>query len=259
VKNEELLTPSILVFTATYNESDNIIEWYQRVRKALPTTSILVVDDNSPDGTATLIRNYTSNDHNFELIVREGKLGLGSAHRLAIEHSLRTNFDVLITMDADLSHQPEELDRFIAAIASHDFVIGTRSGAGKSDYTGLRKYLSWAGNTAARICIPTGLTEYTTSMRAFNRDALEILSKSGLRDDGYAFFMEVVYFLHVAGLRLTEVPIHFMDRIHGTSKIPRAQIFVSAATLARLSMRRLKRSQVTEHHASSAERSGPVQ
>lgn len=230
----------VLVFTATYNEAGNIAEWYSRVKSTLPDVSILVVDDSSPDGTADLLRQLATSDEKFDLIVREGKLGLGSAHRLAISYALKNNFDVLITMDADLSHQPEELERFIPAIASHDFVIGTRSGEGKTDYTGFRKFISWAGNTAARTCIPTGLTEYTTSMRAFNRRALEVLRQSDVRDDGYAFFMEVVYFLHEAGLNLTEVPIHFLDRLHGTSKIPRSQILVSAATLTRLSTRRIR-------------------
>lgn len=233
--------PRILIFTATYNEVGNISEWYSRVRATLPQANILVVDDSSPDGTAKLLRELAAHDGQFELLEREGKLGLGSAHRLAISYALKNDFDVLITMDADLSHQPEELSKFIPAISMHDFVIGTRSGEGKTDYTGFRKFISWAGNTAARTCIPTGLTEYTTSMRAFNRRALEILRQSDVRDDGYAFFMEVVYFLHEAGLSLTEVPIHFLDRLHGTSKIPRAQILVSAATLTRLSTRRVLR------------------
>jgi dolichol-phosphate mannosyltransferase len=229
----------ILIATATYNEAGSIQEWYSRVRSEFPNCDLLVIDDRSPDGTADLIRALQSDDARVHLIERSAKSGLGSAHRAAMLFALEHDYDILITMDADLSHQPEQLPPFLELVPPYDFVIGTRSGAGSCDYTGLRKFLSLAGNRAARIMIPTGLTEYTTSMRAFSRDALQVLFTHGTRDDGYAFFMETVEILYRSGCSMAEVPIHFMDRTHGQSKIPKHQIWLSASTLGRLAAGRV--------------------
>lgn len=229
----------VLICTATYNEAGNIREWYSRTRSVAPNADLLIVDDGSPDGTAGVIRELQDTDTHLHLIERSGKRGLGSAHRTAMLFAVEQGFDVFVTMDADLSHQPEQLPPFLQLVPEYDFVIGTRSGAGSCDYTGVRRFLSLAGNRAARVMIPTGLTEYTTSMRAFSPRALETLFSHGMRDDGYAFFMEVVETLHRAGCRMTEVPIHFMDRTRGQSKIPKHQIWLSASTLARLSARRV--------------------
>jgi dolichol-phosphate mannosyltransferase len=158
-----------------------------------------------------------------------------------MHHALDHGFDVLVTLDADLSHQPEEIPRLLEALPDRDFVIGTRSGQGTSDYTGFRRFASVGGNSLARLLIPTGLTEYTTSMRAFTRPALEVLGTDGVKDEGYAFFMEVVYRLSAAGMRLGEVPITFLDRVHGASKIPKNQIVTSALVLARLTVDRASR------------------
>jgi len=232
----------ILVSTATFNEAANITEWYSRVRAVLPEAELLVVDDSSPDGTADVVRSFQESDPLVHLMVRPAKSGLGSAHRAAMLFALENEYQALVTMDADLSHQPEQIPPFLNAISSHDFVIGTRSNGGGCDYTGVRKFLSLAGNRAARLMIPTGLTEYTTSMRAFTPEALQILFTHGIRDDGYAFFMETVEILYRSGCSMTEVPIHFMDRTHGQSKIPKHQIWLSASTLMRLSASRLRKS-----------------
>jgi dolichol-phosphate mannosyltransferase len=228
-----------LVATATYNEAANINEWYERTRTVLPEIDLLVVDDSSPDGTAEIVRELQSRDPNLHLLTRPAKSGLGSAHRAAMLFALEGSYSFLVTMDADLSHHPEQIPRLIQHLDTHDFVIGTRSAGGSCDYTGMRRFLSTGGNRAARILIPTGLTEYTTSLRAFSPIALEALFTNGIRDDGYAFFMECVESLHRAKHRLGEVPIHFSDRTRGHSKIPRHQILISVSTLLRLSAGRL--------------------
>lgn len=228
-----------LIFTATYNESANIVEWYDRIRSVLPKCNLLVVDDSSPDGTSDIVRELQDHDAKLHLMVRPAKSGLGSAHRVAMLFALEGSYPYLVTMDADLSHHPEQVPRLIERLGEADFVIGTRSGEGSCDYTGVRKLLSTGGNRAARILIPTGLTEYTTSLRAFTPRALEVLFTAGVRDEGYAFFMECVEILYRAQCQMAEVPIHFSDRTRGQSKIPRHQIWISASTLVRLSMGRL--------------------
>ena len=232
----------VIVSTATFNEAANITEWYLRVRAVLPNADLLVIDDSSPDRTADVVRSIQGEDPLVHLIVRPAKSGLGSAHRAAMLYALENEYEVLVTMDADLSHQPEQIPPFLEAINNHDFVIGTRSNGGGCDYTGIRKFLSLAGNQAARLMIPTGLTEYTTSMRAFTPESLQVLFTHGIRDDGYAFFMETVEILYRSGCSMTEVPIHFMDRTHGQSKIPKHQIWLSASILMRLSASRLRKS-----------------
>lgn len=231
-----------LIATATYNESGNIVEWYQRTRSIFPDMHLLVVDDSSPDGTAEIVRTLQQTDLNLHLLVRPAKSGLGSAHRAAMLFALENSYAYLVTMDADLSHHPEQVPQMIVMLDNADFIIGTRSGAGSCDYTGLRKFLSTGGNLAARVLIPTGLTEYTTSLRVFSPEALQALFTSGIRDEGYAFFMECVEILHRSNCRLAEAPIHFSDRTRGQSKIPRHQIWLSASTLLRLSFGRLTRS-----------------
>ena len=224
----------VLVATATYNESDNIEEWHHRTRDAMPQAELLVIDDASPDGTAQIVESLRLTDAELHLVKRPGKSGLGSAHRTMMIYALENGYDLLLTMDADLSHRPEELPSLLSELASHDFVIGTRSGEGSCDYTGMRKWLSVGANLAARTLTPTGLTEYTTSMRGFNRHALEVLLTQGVRDDGYAFFMECVVLIARSDCSVTEVPIHFVDRTRGQSKIPKHQIWLSAMALLRL-------------------------
>jgi dolichol-phosphate mannosyltransferase len=241
---------SVLVFTATYNEAGCIAEWVRRVRATLPDAHLLVLDDNSPDGTADILRRLAEEDPALAVVVRPGKLGLGSAHRHAMAYALEHGFDVLVTLDADLSHQPEQIPRLLAALTDSDFVIGTRFGEGSCDYSGHRLFVSSAGNRLARVLIPTGLTEYTTSMRAFRPCALEVLHSIDMIDEGYAFFMECVFYLHRAGLRLSEAPIDFVDRAHGTSKIPKSQVIKSVGSLARLTAIRL-RHPVVSHAVSS--------
>ena len=231
----------VLIATATFNEAANISEWHRRVRTECPAADLLVVDDSSPDGTCEVVRDLQQGDPRLQILVRPAKSGLGSAHRAAMLFALEHEYTTLVTMDADLSHQPEQLRPFLDLIPAYDFVIGTRSGEGSCDYEGMRKFLSLAGNRAARMCIPTGLTEYTTSMRAFSPRALEVLLTTGIRDDGYAFFMECVEVLYKSDCRLTEVPIHFMDRTRGQSKIPKHQIWLSASALLRLTARRIAR------------------
>jgi dolichol-phosphate mannosyltransferase len=238
------LASNVLVFTATYNEVGSISVWYELVRKAQPSCQILVVDDNSQDGTLEKLKDISNIDPNFCYIVRQKKLGLGSAHKYALIYAISQDFSVLVTMDADLSHDPAEIPNLLEELKNSDFVVGTRWSGGTCDYTGIRKILSILANQFARLLIPTGLSEYTTSYRAFSLLAMHSLSQNLPPDDNYAFFLEQIDSLYNQGLRLSEVPIHFRDRTVGKSKIPRNQILVSASVLLNLGIKRRYKSKI---------------
>jgi dolichol-phosphate mannosyltransferase len=224
----------ILVFTATFNEAGNIAEWVNRVHEAMPEADILVVDDSSPDGTTRILKELSTRFTKLRVITRIGKLGLASAHLAGMNEFRNGNYDALLTLDADLSHRPEELASLLHELDHVDFVIGTRFGEGKSEYKAWRKFLSIGGNVLARSLIPTGLTEYTTSMRAFRPVAVDAILNQESHDEGYAFFLECIYDLKNASVSMSEVPINFMDRGAGESKIPRGQIFKSMVVLLKL-------------------------
>ena len=219
------------MFTATFNEAENINQWMTRVSHSLPEADVLIVDDDSPDGTGKLIEEAASKNPRITLLTRAGKSGLGSAHKLAFEYALKHSYDALITMDADLSHDPQQAKRLLVALTDVDFVIGTRWGLGNCEYSGIRKAVSWGGNWLARVLLRAPVSEYTTSFRAFRPHALRVLAANPPMDDGYAFFMEVVIDLHRAGVSMTDVPITFHDRAGGKSKIPKSQIATSSRRL----------------------------
>jgi dolichol-phosphate mannosyltransferase len=237
VKNQ--LHSRILIFTATYNEQGNIQIWYEQVRLRFPEATLLIVDDNSTDGTNEYLRSMAIIDHKLYLHTRSSKLGLGSAHLYSYQFALKNEFQRLITLDADLSHKPSQLNRFLDSPNQGDFIIGTRWGAGSCNYRGVRKLLSFSANRIARTLLKTGLTEYTSSFRSFSPRALEVIVANQPKNDNYGFFLESIELLYQHDLSLSEVPIDFDDRILGKSKIPKNQIFVSAWLLTNLAFKRL--------------------
>ena len=227
-----------LVFTATFNERDAIESWVRRTAAAIPDADMLIVDDSSPDGTQDVIRGLAEQFPRLWLISRPGKQGLASAHLLAMEYARDHDYEVLVTMDADGSHQPEQISRVIQGLDEADFCIGTRSRGGSHQAPALRRSLSHGANLAARVLLPTGLSEYTTSFRAFNARAMDVALDHDYVHRGYAFFVECIENLHHQGVSMTERPIDFLDRQGGESKIPRNQIFMSAQALLLLGVRR---------------------
>jgi dolichol-phosphate mannosyltransferase len=229
---------STLVFTATYNERDTILDWLAGVKKNLPQADIFIVDDNSPDGTAAAIRAASEKNPRIHLHSRPGKLGLNTAHLYAMEYALAHGYDILVTMDADGSHQPSQIASLITGLDKAQFCIGTRSRGGTHQAARGRRVLSHGANTVARLLLPMGLSEYTTSFRAFSRPALQAALQYEYVYSGYAFFIECLEAMHQQGVAMTEYPIDFLDRQGGVSKIPKNQIVVSAAALAQLSWSR---------------------
>jgi dolichol-phosphate mannosyltransferase len=205
----------------------------------VPQAHVLIVDDNSPDGTGNLLDTIAAADARLIVVHRPGKLGLGTAHHLAMMFAIRKGYETLVTMDADLSHDPREIPKLVARLANADFVTGSRYMAGGScDYSGYRYFVSKAANSAARFLLRLPLHEFTTSFRAFRVKRLADVDFVKMHNAGYSFFMETVYRLHQAGFRLGEVPIHFRDRTAGVSKIPRLEIVRGMRKLLQLASSR---------------------
>ncbi len=227
-----------LVFTATFNEAGNIATWVEAVVRERPQADILVIDDNSPDGTGQILATLQERFTTLSVIERKGKLGLASAHRLAIRYALINGYDVLVTMDADSSHQPEQITAVVSGLDRAEFCIGTRYRGGSHQASRFRRLLSLGANRLAMMTLRTGLSEYTTSFRAFSPRAMRTVDGMEITDGGYSFFIECVNGLALSGCTMTEVPIDFLDRAHGVSKIPKSQVFLSARTLAGLATSR---------------------
>jgi 2-polyprenyl-3-methyl-5-hydroxy-6-metoxy-1,4-benzoquinol methylase len=230
----------VLIFTTCYNERDNISDLIDQIVSNVPGADILVVDDNSPDGTWSVINEKCRQYSNIVGVKRPGKLGIGSAHKYALLYAMRENYRTLITMDADFSHDPKFIPSLLAAHEKNTFVTGSRyCVGGRSDYTGYRNTVSRLGNVLARHVLGVKLHELTTYFRVFDVDTLRKLPLRYVAASGYSYGVELVYHLRKAGVELREVPIHFVDRTRGASKIPRLQIIRSAFDLFILGLRRL--------------------
>jgi len=215
----------ILIFTATYNEAENISKFIHAVHNILPKTDILVVDDSSPDGTGDLLKLLASSNPYLKIIHRANKSGLGTAHLLALRYAMINKYDTLVTMDADLSHDPLQIPSLMDKLSKFDVVIGSRyMNGGVCDYSGYRRLVSVQANFFARNLLKINLHEFTTSFRAFNVDSLSKVNFTKMHNTGYSFFMESIYRYHQSGLSIGEVPIHFKDRTLGVSKIPKLEI-----------------------------------
>lgn len=230
-----------LVFTATYNECDSIGLFLQGVRSELPEADVLICDDRSPDGTADEVRRLKKADPKISLVERPRKLGVGTAHKLAMLYALKHGYDQLITMDADLSHSPQDLPKMVWALKEAPMVIGSRyMEGGQSGYSGFRDRLSRYANQVARLLLGIKIHETTTSFRGFQRHVLETLPLHGIRNNGYGFFFACIYLTHKLGFKIKEFPIHFVDRRFGQSKISSKEIFAAMLLLLRLTLERLR-------------------
>ena len=230
----------ILICSPTYNESENITELCKRIFKIKKKVDLLIIDDNSPDGTSDILKKIKKKNRNLILIKRKSKLGIGSAFRVGIKYAIKNKYDILVTLDADLSHQPEEIPKLLSKLKKNDFVIGSRFvTGGKSSYTGYRKIVSKIANIVCRIVLNINLHEFTTSFRAYNYKCLKILYSLPVLSEGYSSFMETVFYISKNNLQYAEVPIVFKDRYKGKSKIPKLQIIYGGLKLIELFLKRL--------------------
>ena len=231
----------ILVFTATFNESENIEKLVADIFDIVPQVDMMVIDDHSPDGTGDILDNLAATYSGLSVVHRKGKYGLGTAHLLAMEYSVKNRYDALITMDADFSHHPKYLPRMLALLENHDFVIGSRYvEGGKSGYGIIRTFISKTANILARNLLSLKLKECTTSYRGFSNNLLTKILERNLNSTGYAFFFEVVYVVCRLTENIAEFPIYFEDRTKGESKISKQEIIKGIITLYKLAVSKRK-------------------
>ncbi|MGK5556268.1 polyprenol monophosphomannose synthase [Actinomadura kijaniata] len=213
----------VLVIIPTYNERDNVEKIVGRVRAAVPAVDVLVVDDNSPDGTGELADAMAAADPQVKVMHRTAKDGLGAAYIAGFRRALEQGYDVMVEMDADGSHQPEELPRLLAALQDADLVIGARyvPGGKTENWPLSRQLISRGGNTYVRLMLGTPLRDATAGYRAFRAATLEKIGLDGVNSRGYCFQIDLARRALRQGLRVVEVPVTFVERVHGTSKMSR--------------------------------------
>ena len=215
----------VLVFIATYNEAENIISIINSIKSQPSNPDLLVIDDNSPDGTSTKIKEIQKKFNNIFLVLRRDKLGLDTAHKEAYSFAVKNNYEILITMDADFSHDPNQISSFIENLEDYPFVIGSRYiKGGKCLMKGKRLLLSKYGNLFIKFILKIDCNEFTTSYRGFNLKKLNDFHLNLINSKGYSFFMATIVEIFRRNFKIKEIPIIFKDREKGYSKIPRAEI-----------------------------------
>ena len=215
----------VLIFTATYNEAENIESLIDAIKLNTDKSDILIIDDNSPDGTSEIIKSKQLSDKNIFLITRNGKLGLDTAHKEAYEFALKNQYDFLITMDADNSHDPIEIKNILLNLEKYPFVIGSRYiKGGQCLMRGRRIIMSKYGNLLMKLILKIDCNEYTTSFRGFNIKKLKNFHLNKIQTKGYSFFMGTVVEISRMNFQIKEIPIIFKDRLKGYSKIPKFEI-----------------------------------
>jgi dolichol-phosphate mannosyltransferase len=213
-----------LIIIGTYNEVQNIGALLKRIFKYILDCSVLVIDDNSPDGTAEVIKELKNEFPELHLIERPNKLGLGSAYKLGFQWGLKHGYKNIIHMDADFSHRVRDLSKLINEKESDPgigLVIGSRwtKGGGTLNWPMKRQALSRFANMYVRLMLGVKTHDSTAGFRLYDRDALEVIDWSAIASEGYAFHIELTRALTKAGIKIVEVPIVFRERVAGVSKM----------------------------------------
>ena len=210
-----------VVVIPTYCEAANVTAVIDGVLAASRESDVLVVDDNSPDGTATRVRAHALFAHRVHLLSRPGKAGLGAAYRAGFAWALEAGYDAVVQMDADLSHPPERVPALLEALTDADVAVGSRyvRGGAVRDWPLRRRFISWAGNVYVRLVLGLPVHDATAGFKAFRRDALTRIRVLDSVSNGYCFQIENTWRACRVGLTVVEVPIMFTDRGHGESKM----------------------------------------
>ena len=211
----------ILIIIPTYNEAVNIQGIIEEIFKLNLNIDILVVDDNSPDGTSKIVEEIARRDHKVNLIKRKAKMGLGTAYITGFKYAIERKYDYIFEMDADFSHDPKEIPNFLETIKDYDLVIGSRyiKGVNVVNWPMRRLILSYGANIYTRLITGMPVKDSTGGYKCFRRKVLESIDLDKIHSGGYAFQIEINYKAWKKGFRLTEIPIVFVDRIEGRSKM----------------------------------------
>lgn len=215
------MSGGVLVIIPTYNESESLPGVLERLRRAVPDAHVLVADDNSPDGTGALADTLAAKDDHIHVLHRAGKEGLGKAYLAGFAWALERGYDVIVEMDADGSHRPEELPRLLAQIPHADVVLGSRwvPGGAVVNWPASRRVLSQGGSLYTRLALGIPTRDATGGYRAYRATALRELDLETVESNGYCFQIDLLWRALQRGLVVREVPITFVEREAGTSKM----------------------------------------
>jgi len=241
---EAVLGQGALIVTPTYNERANLEAFVEATLGVAPGAHVLIVDDNSPDGTGILADELAARDKRVRVLHRPSKLGLGTAYTAAFQLGLHENYRYFFEMDADLSHDPRHLPEFFRELeAGADLVVGSRNvpGGNVLGWGAGRHALSKGGSLYSRLILGVGVRDLTSGYKAFQRAALEAVVAGNVVSNGYSFQIEMTYRALLLGLKVKEVPIVFVDRQVGASKMDRTIVLEAVTTVWKLRLRTLLR------------------
>lgn len=225
-----------LIIIPTYNERENIESLLERIFAYVPSAEVLIVDDNSPDGTGAIADQAAARDPRVHVMHRAGKQGLGSAYVAGFRYALERDYEAIFEMDADFSHNPESLPVFLRELENADLVLGSRylNGVTVVNWPIKRLILSYSANTYSRIITGMRVKDLTGGYKCFRRRVLEAIDWERVRSDGYAFQIEITFKAWRKGFRIREIPIVFVDRKAGESKMSRRIVYEAAWMVWRL-------------------------
>lgn len=214
----------VLIIVPTYNEKENVARLVSEIHRYQNEVHILFVDDNSPDGTANVIREIQKETKQVHLLERAGKQGLGTAYIAGFKYAIAKGYDYVFEMDADFSHDPKEIPNFLRAIEENDLVLGSRyiKGVNVVNWPLRRLLLSYFANVYSRIATGLPVKDATGGFKCFRREVLESLNFDHVKSNGYAFQIELSFKAWKNGFRLKEIPIIFIDRVAGVSKLSKS-------------------------------------
>lgn len=231
----------VYLIVPTYNEGKNIVNLVNNILKTPATIHVVIVDDNSPDGTGRIADDLSKTYQNVQVIHRPGKLGLGTAYISGFRKALAEGADRIITMDADFSHDPAYIPDLLGLADRFDVSIGSRyvPGGGTRNWSWKRRFISWGANTFARTMLGLKANDCTAGFRCYRREVLLGIDLERFISDGYSFLIEMLFKCQQRGHSIGEAPIVFVNRTLGHSKISRREIYKAVYTVMRLALRRL--------------------
>ena len=227
----------------TYNERENLEPMLRALAEVLgPDDRVLVIDDNSPDGTGELADRLAAELDAVEVLHRPRKEGLGPAYLAGFRRALETDAELIVEMDCDFSHDPQDVPRLVAAAAEADLVLGSRyvPGGGVENWGAVRRAISWGGSLYARLVLGIPVCDLTGGFKCFRRAVLEAIPLGQVHSRGYAFQIELTYRASRRGFRVVEIPIRFLDRVVGGSKMSRAIVLEAIWTVPLLRLAALR-------------------